>query len=419
MTSPHDDASITEVSALVRQREVSPAELVAGCLERIEALNPSINAFITVTAELALRGAKRAEAEIAAGNWRGPLHGIPIGIKDMFDTAGLRTTAAHAPFADRVPARDAAAVEALKRAGAIIVGKTNLHEQAAGTTSVISAFGAVHNPWNPDYVAGGSSGGSAAAVASGMCYSTLDTDAVGSCRLPAAICGITGFKGTYGLISNRGVLEGIPADEGILRIAHAAYSVRAASDATILLDVLATPRELAHTSQGHRKKTPGEVVLGVVSNAVASDVVGDVFRAAVATLETLGYTTREIEAPLNPPFSFEEAGTIEQDRATIARSLFSDIDLLLLPTTTDVTPTIHDAEANGPLAVSPANTFFCNYYGSPAVSVPCGFDPEGLPLGLQIAGPPWGDDAVLAVARAYQGATTWHERHPPLESTME
>ncbi len=200
--------SITEVSELIRQKKVSPVELVTGCLERIEQLHPKLNAFIKVTADQALQEAKIAEREITNGTWKGPLHGIPVGVKDFFDTAGIRTTAAFAAFKDRVPAKDAEVVTKLKEAGAIVLGKLNMHELGMGTTSVMSHFGAVHNPWNTDYVAGGSSGGSAAAVAAGLCYATVDTDAIGSCRLPAACCGVVGFKGTYGLLSTKGIAIG-------------------------------------------------------------------------------------------------------------------------------------------------------------------------------------------------------------------
>jgi len=181
--------SITEVSELIRQKKVSPVELVTGCLERIEQLNPKLNAFITVIAEQALEEAKIAEREIKDGKWRGPLHGIPVGVKDFFDTAGIKTTAAFEYFKDRVPSKDAEVVTKLKKAGAIVIGKMNMHELGMGTTSVISHFGSVHNPWNQDYVAGGSSGGSAAAVAAGLCYATVDTDAIGSCYRLVSVTG--------------------------------------------------------------------------------------------------------------------------------------------------------------------------------------------------------------------------------------
>src|SRR6185437_15660747 len=207
--------------------------------ERIAALNSSLNAFITVTAELAQHQARDAEREIGAQQCRGPLHGVPVAVKDFYDTAGIRTTAAFEHFANRVPVRDAEMVVRLRDAGAVLVGKTNMHKLGMGTTSLDSAFGPVVNPWNAHYVAGGSSGGSAAAVAAGLCFATLDTDAIGSCRLPAACCGVVGFKGTYGLISPRGILEGEEADEMILWLSHPAIPTRNVEDTVLVLDVLA------------------------------------------------------------------------------------------------------------------------------------------------------------------------------------
>src|SRR5262245_17416484 len=199
-------ASLWEASELVRTRKVSPKELTAACLARIQRLNPKLNAFITVMAEQAMTDAVSAEAEIMKGGWRGPLHGIPVGLKDLFDTAGVRTTAASALFSDRVPTEDAEVVRRLKAAGAVIVGKQNMHEFALGATSAASHFGPVHNPWNRDYVAGGSSGGSAAAVAASLCYGALGSDTGGSVRIPASFCSIVGLKPTYGRVSARGVI---------------------------------------------------------------------------------------------------------------------------------------------------------------------------------------------------------------------
>lgn len=198
--------SLHAASELVRSRQVSPVELTAVCLARIEQLNPQLNAFITVTADSAMEQARAAEAEIMRGNWRGALHGIPIALKDMIDTAGVRTTAASELFRERVPAEDAEVVSRLKRAGAVLIGKTNLHEFAYGGSSLISAFGPVRNPNDPERIAGGSSGGSAAAVASGMCYAALGTDTAGSIRVPAACCGVVGLKPSYGLVPVRGVI---------------------------------------------------------------------------------------------------------------------------------------------------------------------------------------------------------------------
>jgi len=188
--------TIVEVAPLLRDKKISPIELTRTCLGKIEKLNPALNAFITVTADSALAQARAAEDEIAHGNWRGPLHGVPIALKDLIDTAGVRTTAGSALFKDRVPTEDAEIVRRLKQAGAVILGKNNLHEFAYGGSSLVSHFGDVHNPWNIAHIAGGSSGGSAAAVAASLCYAAIGTDTAGSIREPAALCGCVGLKPT-------------------------------------------------------------------------------------------------------------------------------------------------------------------------------------------------------------------------------
>src|SRR5438093_8794253 len=225
--------SIAEMSELIQKGRVSPVEVTRECLETIERLNPTLNAFITVTAESALAEATKAEKEIQAGRWRGPLHGIPIGLKDLIDTAGVRTTAASAVHKDRIPTTDADVATKLRAAGAIFVGKHNLHEFAYGGSSLISHFGPVRNPVDPDFVAGGSSGGSAAAVASGMCYAAVGTDTAGSIREPASLCGVVGLKPTYGLVSTRGI---IPLSQSL---DHAGPITRTVEDAALVLDAIA------------------------------------------------------------------------------------------------------------------------------------------------------------------------------------
>jgi aspartyl-tRNA(Asn)/glutamyl-tRNA(Gln) amidotransferase subunit A len=403
-------ATLQEVAKLLQMQEISPVEVVDACLNRIEKLNPHLNAFITILAAEARQQAQAAEVEIKAGKWRGPLHGIPVGIKDFYDTAGIKTTAAFEHFKDRVPANDAVGVRRLKEAGAIIIGKTNMHQLGMGTTGLESYFGPVRNPWNPEYIPGGSSSGSAVAVASGMCYATLDTDAIGSCRLPAACCGVVGFKGTYGLMSTKGVLEGEEAEEWILWMSHAAITTRNVQDTALVLEVLAEGNEHTKTANFLRSLAGDRALrLGIVNNFKADQEVKMAFEKAVETIRKFGYPMNSVAAPFGDP----SAGTenIETDRNAIADQAFKDIDVLLLPTTTTTVPTVGEASANAQ-GLSPESTAFANYYGLPAISVLCGFDANGLPLGLQMVGKPWDESAVLQLAYQYQVATEELRKHP-------
>src|SRR6185436_16298773 len=225
--------SIADASDLLQGRNLSPVELTNACLARIERLNPVLNAFITVTGEQALADARAAEAEIARGRRRGPLHGIPIALKDLFDTAGVKTTAGSAIFADRVPPQDAEVVRRLRQAGAVLVGKLNMHEFAYGDTSAQSHFGPVRNPWDRQRISGGSSGGSGAAVAARLCFGALGSDTGGSIRQPSAYCGIVGLKPTYGLVSTTGV---IPLSWSL---DHVGPMSRTVSDTAVLLQAIA------------------------------------------------------------------------------------------------------------------------------------------------------------------------------------
>src|SRR5258708_7214623 len=226
--------TLTEVSGLIQKGSDSPVEVTEACLGRIARHNPRINAFITVTADSARAEAKRAEEEIARGNWRGPLHGIPLAVKDLLETAGVRTTAASAVLQDYVPEHDAYVVQRLRSAGAVLLGKLNLHEFAYGGSSMISHFGIVRNPWDTARITGGSSSGSASAVAAGLCSGAIGSDTAGSIRLPASCGGITGLKPTYGLVSTRGV---IPLSWSY---DHVGPMTRTAADAALLLQVIAS-----------------------------------------------------------------------------------------------------------------------------------------------------------------------------------
>ncbi len=397
-------ASIADIGAEIRDGQLSPVALADHCLHRIEALNPTLNAFITVTAELAREQARKAEIDIRAGHWRGPLHGVPVAVKDFYDTAGIRTTAGFEHFRNRVPSQDAEMVVRLRNAGAVLIGKTNMHKLGMGTTSLDSDFGPVVNPRSASHVAGGSSGGSAAAVAAGLCFATVDTDAIGSGRLPAASCGVTCHKPTFGVLSTAGILAGEKADPAILLLSHPCVTARSAEDVTLVFSVLTN----APQGDSFRDRCPVRRV-GAVTNFAASDAA---FDAAIVSIAAMGIGRLELRLPFERA-SFD-VSTIEDDRATIDAAIFGDIDAIALPTLTAPAPEVNEARARGDTAVSANNTFFCNYYGLPAISVPCGVDINGLPLGLQFVGPHGGDGHVLSLAHAYQQATEW--RYIPPQS---
>jgi aspartyl-tRNA(Asn)/glutamyl-tRNA(Gln) amidotransferase subunit A len=432
--------SIAEVSDLIQRGDVSPVELTRECLNRIEELNPTLNAFITVTADSALAEAQLAETEIRSGNWRGPLHGIPIGLKDLIDTAGVRTTAASAVFKDRVPTEDAEIVSKLKAAGAVILGKQNLHEFAYGGSSLVSQFGLVRNPVNPEFITGGSSGGSAAAVASGMCYAAIGTDTAGSIREPAALCGAVGLKPTYGLVSTRGI---IPLSQSL---DHAGPITRTVEDAAIVLEAIAErPADHRVNFKTNLKRLrvgiPRTFFFDDLNAEVASSVehaIADMAKLgaeihdidlAVSTDRTLqAYESyrfhREMVAKSPELYQSETLRRIrsgekitneqyeiarlhlESERAQIAE-LFHKMDVFVTPTTPIPAPRISDLMGD-PAQLRPAellllrNTRPINVWGLPAISVPCGVTSSGLPIGLQIVGSHGREADVLRLAYEYE-----------------
>jgi aspartyl-tRNA(Asn)/glutamyl-tRNA(Gln) amidotransferase subunit A len=454
--------TIQQASEQIRMKKISPVELTRACLDRIELLNPRLNAFITVMAEQALGQARALEAELHARKWRGPLHGIPIGLKDLFDTAGVKTTCASALFADRIPSEDAEVVVRLKRAGAVLIGKQNMHEFALGDTSVASHFGPVHNPWNRGRIAGGSSGGSAAAVAAELCFASLGSDTGGSIRQPAAYCGVTGLKPTYGRVSTRGV---VPLSWSL---DHAGPLCRTADDAALLLEVIAGYDALEITSVDYpvdryssavRSKT-GALKVGVVRRPFFEQLDPEIEAAvnqAVEAIARLVAGIREVELPplMTLPVLSAEAYTFhlpyftktpelyqpmtrqrisagatvttvayiearrELDR--LRRSVgdvFSSVDVLLTPTSPLPQVTIEQGaippRTLPPGGVPPSlrNTQPFDIFGLPAISIPCGFTRDGMPIGLQIAGQRFGESRVLALAHAFQQVTDWHTRRP-------
>jgi aspartyl-tRNA(Asn)/glutamyl-tRNA(Gln) amidotransferase subunit A len=443
--------TIAELALRLRCKDISPLEVTRNCLQRIEELNPDLNAFVTVTAGSALEEARVAEEEIARGDWRGPLHGVPIALKDLIDTAGVRTTAASALHQNRIPAEDAEVVRRLRRAGAVILGKNNLHEFAYGGSSLISFFGDVHNPRNTAHIAGGSSGGSAAAVAAGLCYASIGTDTAGSIRLPAALCGCVGLKPTYGRVSARGViplswsldhvgpLTGSVRDAALLLQAIAGYDALDGASAEVPAEDYVSglhesvkslrvgiPHAYFFDDLDEEVKAPVEGALNVIRGLVAEvrEVRIDVPTDRVVQLsESYAYHAENVERTpelyqaetlrrikLGETISGAEYILRRRELEAARRDahhIFADIDLLVTPTTPIPAPLIADLKKD-PEALRPTeltllrNTRPFNVWGLPAISVPCGDTKGGLPIGLQIAGQQWREEMVLRLAWAYE-----------------
>jgi aspartyl-tRNA(Asn)/glutamyl-tRNA(Gln) amidotransferase subunit A len=455
--------SIREAADLIRAKKVSPVELTTACLARIDRFNPALNAFITITAESALKQAREAEAEVTRGNWRGPLHGVPIALKDLFDTAGVRTTAASGVFKDRIPAEDAEVVRRLKAAGAVLLGKTNMHEFALGGSSIVSYFGAVHSPWELNHIAGGSSGGSAAAVAAELCYGALGSDTAGSIRIPASHCGIVGLKPTYGLVSTRGV---IPLSWSL---DHVGPMTRTVADTALMLQVIAgydlqdiTSEEIEVSDYAEAlRANVSSMRIGVPREFFFADLDLDIEAAIKGALSVLGGLTAGIRdvalhannmealrvvvraaeaytyhrefvaqtpelyqpatlkriragADVTAPAYIQARRDIAQIRRTAGKS-FESVEVLVTPTLPIPPPAISDPKADDILPTV-RNTSPFDVYGLPAISVPCGFTSTGLPIGLQITGPPGGEAVVLQLSHAYEQATDWHRRRPQAAS---
>ena len=438
-------------------------ELTRECLARIEKLNPALNVFVTVTAESAMVQARAAEEEIQQGEWRGPLHGIPIGLKDVIDTAGILTTAASALFKDRVPAEDAEIVRRLKLAGAVLVGKQNLHEFAYGASSVISYFGEVRNPWDVSRIAGGSSGGSAAAVAARLGYGAIGTDTAGSVRLPAAFCGVIGLKPTYGRVSTRGV---IPLSWSLDHVGAIGATV---SDVAILLQAIAgyDPKDITSADVpvtdyvAALRENPKPLRVGVPRSFFFEDLDPEIaagVNEALSVIQKLTGNVREVTLPVSTDRTLQNAEShayhaefvaktpelyqpetlrrirtgasvsvtdyihrrreLDESRRTIG-AVFEKVDLFVTPTTPIPPSTIAELEDN-PEVLRPReilmlrNTRPFNVWGLPAISIPCGFTAEGLPIGLQIIGPHWREDWVFRLAHAYEQATGRHKRMPTI-----
>jgi Asp-tRNA(Asn)/Glu-tRNA(Gln) amidotransferase A subunit family amidase len=444
-------ATILELAEALRARKLSPVELTRACLQKIEELNAVLNAFITVTADQAVAQARTAEAEILRGDWRGPLHGIPIGLKDLIDTAGILTTAASALYKSRIPTQNAEIEQRLERAGAIFLGKQNLHEFAYGGSSMISFFGEVHNPWNPEFIAGGSSGGSAAAVAAGLGYAAIGTDTAGSIREPAALCGVVGLKPTYGRVSAQGV---IPLSESLDHVGPIATSV---ADATLVFRALAEGEGVPPANFLEQWSQTRQLRVGIARSFFYGDLHPEVAKAVESALDNMKPLASEIrdialtpdndrtvqaaesyafhaDAAAKTPELYQaetlrriktgehiskedyqkQLAVLQKMRADIHR-VFESVDIIVTPSTPIPAPKIADLKQK-PELLRPhellllRNTRPFNVWGVPVISIPCGLTDDGLPIGLQIAAAPQREDLLLQFAYACEQVLGWKEK---------
>ena len=456
------DLRLHEAAALVRQKKVSPLQLTEACLARIAALDPSLNAYITVTAESALADARRAEAELQRGIWKGPLHGIPVALKDSIDTSGIRTTAGSALFKDRIPREDATVVRRLRDSGAVFLGKLNMYEVAFGPTTRATSFhGRVANPWATERISGGSSSGGGAAVAAGLCFAAIGSDTGGSIRQPAAFCGVVGLMPSYGRVSTRGTLP-------LSRSAdYLGPMTRSVLDAALVLHAIAgfDPAEVTSVDMPVQdypaalRKQDRRLRIGLARDYFFADLDPQVSRIvdrAVSVFAERGAGIRDVTLPASSGrtviqaeayayhaahiaatperylpetvsklrlganidmYTYVEAKlSLEHVRRT-APGVFGDVDAILTPTCPVLAPMASELPAGFDEIMAMdgvlwRNTRPFNLLAFPTISIPCGFTDMGMPVGLQLSAAPWQESQLLRIAYAYEQATDWHTRRP-------
>ena len=461
--------SAGQLSRLIKKKEVSPVEVVEAHLSRIEALEPKLNSFITLLPDRAMAEARRAEKEIQAGRYLGPLHGIPFGLKDLFYVKGVRNTSGSKIFDHFSPHFDSTIARRLKEAGAILLGKLNLHPFAYGITGENEEYGHMHNPWNPSLIAGGSSGGSGSAVASGECTLAMGTDTGGSIRVPCALCGLVGLKPTYGRLSRYGVTSLAWSQD------HPGPMTRTVEDCALMMDAVAgydpgDPSSLNLQLPDYTQALRGDIKglrLGVLKEffevpiepqvkesvckaidtlgglgAIVSEVSWPIYHDAMAIasviqmVEATAYYEKLLKANASriyPPARLRlEAGIFIQAtdyvQAQRARTLFyrqscdlfKKVDILAGPTVPVTafpigTPKVKIGKRNVNLvSLMSQYTRPFNLNGFPAITVPCGFSKDRLPIGLQLVGRPFDEESVLRIAHIYEQSTEWHRQRPPV-----
>jgi aspartyl-tRNA(Asn)/glutamyl-tRNA(Gln) amidotransferase subunit A len=470
MSNP--DLALMDIAALapmIAGREVSPIEVMQSQLRRIEALNPDLNAYVSLYPDAAMAAAKEAEAEIAAGNYRGPLHGIPMAVKDLFQVAGMERTCGSKILSEGVANSDATSVARLREAGAIMLGMLNLHEFAFGPTGINPIVGTARNPWNRDYISGGSSSGSGCATSAALAMATLGSDTGGSIRIPGAMCGVVGLKQTYGLASRAGIY---PLCESL---DHGGPLARTVRDAALVLGAIAGA-DPDDPSTAQARVGDYTALLGQPLDGLRIGVPRDFYfdrlhpeieravQAALAVLEQLGAVVEEVILPFNREavqgwnaMAMAESLSVHEDhlrdnaddlspdvneRLRLGQDLtaidyirsrqsqtrvrdemagvLAQTPVLAMPTTVippvpieTGTTMVGDKEVTGWRVLGQLTRLAC-FTGQPAITVPCGFTEDGLPIGLQLMGGWFEEPVLLQVADAFEQATEWHLRRPPL-----
>ena len=461
--------TISETARLIELGRLSPVELTQAHLDRIDATDSALSSFITLLADRALEQAAAAEREIAGGDYRGPLHGIPIGLKDLYYTKDIRTTVGSRILREFTPDYDAAVVERFDAAGAVLLGKLQMHEFALGATSVNPHDGPAHNPWDVTRITGGSSGGSGSAVAAGQCMAALGSDTGGSVRIPAGLCGIVGLKPTFGLVSRHGVhplswsldtvgpMTRTALDAAIVMNAIAGHDSRDPSSAQV-------PEQdftegIGDGLTGLRIGIPDDFFYDVIDEEVSAAICeaagvlaelgAEVERCSIPALnhclgissvilvteaaETLISHMRERPEDIGADvrarlYLGAMTPAVDYIKAQRARTAYNEqladamntYDLLLAPTAAVGAPGINQesievgGQVENALSLMSRLTRAFNLTGQPTVSVPCGFTSDGMPIGMQLAGRMWEDQVVLRAAHAYEQATDWHTRRPPV-----